>query len=74
MADPTDADVDAEYADLTERATAGQVMGAIQQALRLGENEAVVDLLGILVRKDPAAADLIVRTIKYSARKDRAGG
>ena len=50
---------------LIEQCTAGQVMSALSEALRRGELEVAVELLGILATKDPHAADLIVKTIQY---------
>lgn len=54
-----------ELADVAAQATPEQVMAAISAALRGGELEAAVGLIGVLARKDPHAADLLVRTIQY---------
>lgn len=59
---------DAEDRALIASASAGHVMGAIAEALRLGEMEAAVELVGILAMKDPHAADLIVKVIQYQAK------
>jgi hypothetical protein len=55
----------ADEMELIESCSAGQVMAAISEAIKLNEMETVVELLAILSRKDPHAADLIVRAVQY---------
>lgn len=48
--------------------TPGQIMRAMVVALQMGEMEAVADLLQRLALKDdPAAANIILETVKYQA-------
>ncbi len=65
MTDALTPEQEAEWAAAVAKASPGQVMTAIGDALDLGEMEAAVALIGVLARKDPHAADLIVRTIQY---------
>ena len=55
----------AEWAELVAKASPGHILTAIGDALDAGELEAAVGLIGVLARKDPHAADLLVRTIRY---------
>jgi hypothetical protein len=63
--DMTEAEVDAALADAYAQAHPNHIAAAFVKAVAIGEMEAAIGLLGMLTRKDPHLADLIVRTIKY---------
>lgn len=66
---PFDELTDAELAELEAIDwSPGQIMRAIDMALREGAMEAVIDLLHRLAIKDPEAANVIVTAIKRGGR------